>query len=419
MRNIDTMSSINQICLINGEKTVVAAQENGLVSFLPMKFLKSQEESPWKATSSHNSPICCICFVKNEKYFITGSFNGMVDIQPTKQLKSLYEIKAHSNKIVKIEVSPCGKYFVTASYDSTVIIWNFKTRSIIKKLKFDQSVLSLHYFTKSNFLVILCFDTIQLHDLGTSQTNLVLKIKASDVISISSDLRCMAYGNSVLNLFDLEINRQVSKTNTLEESISCIVFTKKCKSVAVGFYNGEIIIFSIPDLIKVRRIDFRINYLNCIDISASKVYIAGSDCEAIMIILRIDTNKVIYELQDAKVLSLRFSKNSENFIYSVKNSIFILNKNLIKIAMISFSHFIDQILLSECESNFILSQSKQRYSIFNLKTFKKLFEDEETKVMKKWCEQQQDLKCGVYLSMRKMVRLDLVANKIVLSFILQ
>ena len=342
-RTINAVLPIYQICLINGESTVVAAQLHGLVSFLAIPLVKSQEESPRKAQSSQNSDIMCICFAKNEKYFITGSSNGTVEIWATKHLKRIKELKGHSNQIKKIEVSPCGKYFATASYDFTVIIWNLKTKSIINKLDLQETVISLHYLKKSNFLLILCHRKFLHYNLDTFQTHLILETKPSDMVSISRDLKYMAYGFSELNLFDLEINKQVSKSNTLENSISYIVFSKSCDSVVVGCFKAEIIILRIPDLIKVHNIHLIMNDLRCIDISASNKHIAGSDNE-IITIHSIETNKVIYKVEVKNLNCFMFCKYGEKFIYSIDKRIIILNKSFIQIASITFRFLIKKMI---------------------------------------------------------------------------
>ena len=403
-RTINAMSPIFQICLINGESTVVAAQSNGLVSFLPIKFVKSQKESLRKAQSFHNSHIKCICFAKNEKIFITGSDNGTVEIWATAELKKIHEHKEHSDNITKIEVSPCGNYFATAFHDYKVIIWNFKTKSITKKLKLQGTVNSLHYLKKSNFLLILCYDTFQLYNLGTSETNLVLQFKPLRTISISMDLRYMAFGIYELSLFDLEINKQISESSKLEKSISCIVFSKSCDSVVTGFSDGEIIIFRNPDLIKVRKMHLSMNYLKLIDISASKQYVAVSDA-TVMKIQSIETNKVIYKFQDNEVLCLRFCKTGGKFIYSDGKGIIILNKSFIQIASITLRFLADQMIESENCKSIIVIYEKVRWSIISLETFKYFYKDIGPKVVKDWCVKQRDFKCRAWLSLRQFVNL--------------
>ena len=404
-RTIDTNSSIYQICLMNGENTVVAAQINGLVSFLAIPLFLLDNESTKKAQSFSSSDISCICFTQNENFFITGSFNGTVEIWATKDLKRIHELKAHTGLIRKIEVSPCGMYFGTASDDFTLIIWNLKSKCIFKKLEINESVSSLHFFKRSNFLLILSSRCYQLYNLITCKTNLLMKKKPLNMISISTDFKFMAYGCTKLNLFDLKNNKQILKSSGLGQSISCIVFSKSCDSVVVGFHGGEIVIFSIHDLIEMRRIHLNIKDIYFMDISANKKFIAGLDRGTTMKIQSVENNKVIYEVQNKDLSCLRFFSNCEKFIYSEGKKICILNESFIQIATISFSHFVNELIESECDSNFILSDSNQRCSIVNLKTLKKLFEDRETKDVKQWCEKQQDFKCRVYLSMRVMVSL--------------
>ena len=170
-----------KICLIDGEGTVVAAlsdSNTGSVAFYKLKYNTIK-----KAKSPHNFLIKCMLYLR-WNYFITGNFKGIVEIWNTKDLNSIHEQTIHSNAITKIEVSPCGKFFVTASTDYSVVIMELETKGIITKVNLYSAVKILLYLKISSFLLIYCTRGFKICNLSTSDTNIIIQTKSIIKIAI-------------------------------------------------------------------------------------------------------------------------------------------------------------------------------------------------------------------------------------------
>ena len=115
---------------------------------------------------------------------------------------------------------------------------------------------------------------------------------------------------------------------------------------------------------------------------------------------------MIREVECKNALNLKFCCDDNLFFYLDGYSIQILNKNFIKISTINLSHLSIDLILSEEGTSAIFSYSKARWSILNLITLKKVFEDRETKGFKDWCARQKDCKCQVFSSIQSIVKMN-------------
>lgn len=127
---------LNTISLINENKWVVTGNDNGKVEVWEAdtgKLLFNERFSP--------KPIRSICPSNNGNTIVIGCQDGNVVIADVTEegIKELRKVNAHPNAfITRVAASKDGRYFATASSDSTAKIWNFEDCSLVNVLE-DQS----------------------------------------------------------------------------------------------------------------------------------------------------------------------------------------------------------------------------------------------------------------------------------------
>ncbi|MHA1232401.1 MAG: WD40 repeat domain-containing protein [Candidatus Helarchaeota archaeon] len=129
--------------------------------------------------------------VERISFGIDGRMNeliGMWDLKTFKRLQGFNEFNGHSNVVNSIAISPDGKYLISGSFDNTIIIWNIKNRSILRKLEgHKDAVISVSITPDGKQVVSGSKDkTVRIWDLETGSLLQILEGHNDLVCSVAT-----------------------------------------------------------------------------------------------------------------------------------------------------------------------------------------------------------------------------------------
>ncbi|MBK9938396.1 MAG: PD40 domain-containing protein [Chitinophagaceae bacterium] len=83
----------------------------------------------------HTNKVTSASFSSDGKKIVTASFDSTVKIWDAQSMAVIAELKGHTAGVLSAFFSPDGKKIVTASYDYTAKIWDTQTEAILANLK--------------------------------------------------------------------------------------------------------------------------------------------------------------------------------------------------------------------------------------------------------------------------------------------
>ena len=145
-----------------------------------------------------HSPVCSVAYSPNGQYFVSGSWDGSVIIwDSTTGTNHLAPFKAHSSIIHSIAFHPTGKTFATMSADETIVVWDantFKSTHKFANVGLHLVTNSIQYSPNGRSILTASNDQIKVLDTQTGK----VRNKSDDGVNaaaFSPDGRWVASGS--------------------------------------------------------------------------------------------------------------------------------------------------------------------------------------------------------------------------------
>lgn len=172
----------------------------------------------------------CSYFPDGKHFAVAASSasNPVIKVFETETGKEILTLTGHTKRIRAVDVSPDGKTIATGSWDSTVRFWNAVTGEELRKFDFS--------YKEKN---------IEITDVSFSKKGDKLAVVGFEVLTLI-DTKSYKQTNAELNQF---ADKNAALTNWK------VVFSPLEKTIAVGNYQGEVILLDSDKLsiIKVLR----------------------------------------------------------------------------------------------------------------------------------------------------------------------
>ena len=134
IKNISTGCCLNAICLIKEKTILLTGNDHGQIEAWDpntCEKLATQKLGP--------HPVRSIAECGKNGPIVAGLQNGTAYLftynVEEKSMTITRTIEAHQNVLTRVAASPNGKYFATASADSTAIVWDVETGEMYYKLE--------------------------------------------------------------------------------------------------------------------------------------------------------------------------------------------------------------------------------------------------------------------------------------------
>lgn len=388
---IDFIYNINQICLMNEDKTIFAVGGHGNISLadLDNEGLKEIQEN----LEIH---IKSICFSNSENNFVVGYDNGLMQIWDTKSFNVILEENKHTAIITKIELISNSNLFATCSIDGIVLIWDFTENCLVHTIKYQYPIHSIFYLKNSQTMAIAqTYSWIIFYNLRNQNSckEINQNFIQSETISISSDLKYMAYGKQKLTLFDLVNNKMIKELPNLKIICTFIKFYSDGSYLGYGNFSGEIFILKIPCLTLKYSYNYD-KYPICALAFSVCNNLIGYSANSQVKIQNISLNRNVYCDKAYFSIAIEFCLNDQKFVYADKYITFIIvNKFFVKEVVLNLKHAAIKIIAFEKRDFIIINDSASKFSVINLVTDELVCDEMTKKEFREWYSDKNELKC--------------------------
>ena len=363
---------VTQLFLFNNDKNLAVAGSGGLYFWT---FEKNVKKMISKKT------ITAIAFSKDDQFFIIGNNKGCIQIWVLESFKMIFEDKKQDERIFRVDFSYNLLNFAASSEDKKMIIWDFSSKRVLQSLSFNNFVWDFKYFKDSDTLAIPDNVSVIFFKLKTNlrEQRIIKKKLDYQAITISSNLQYMAYRTSKLVLFDLEKGTQISN-RSFENSPCCFLkFTPDSDYLSLGFTFGEVHILKVSCLTQVSKFSMCRSKVRFLAFSTDSKFLASAFEENILIVFSTENKKVVYRETNIEVVSIAFCLNNERLVYSIENSIIVIDKNFKKIATLKIENDANFLFVKESNGTLLVTDYKSNWSVIDTATPKILF-DKLTKI---------------------------------------
>jgi WD40 repeat protein len=225
-----------------------AAEPSNIFQWNAQNGILQQE---WKG---HSAGINALKSDKEGKTFISASDDTTAIIW-TNDGHQLMALKhGHFDKILDAAIAPNGEYFATVGEDSLLVLWN-KVGNIIKVIHQNDLVRSVDFSPTNQLLVTGCYDgTVRLFDFAGNEKKIFqtkTKHRVEDICFAPDGQSILVgyWGDSAL-LYDLDGNilatfKSSSKNKTGGQAIRSVAISHDNKLFAIGVEGGMVKVFKV------------------------------------------------------------------------------------------------------------------------------------------------------------------------------
>ncbi len=241
------------------EKTIALAGKDNTIRLWSLEGFKSK-------TLEHQASVNNVSFSPDGKILASASDDNNVKLWNLDNEEEPNTIEGHDSSvssIVSVRFSPDGKMFASASDDGAVKIWNpdgeiqqeiYRDQKIITNINFspDGSMIAIaenkEDVSADEYLGDQAIGKVTLWNLKSEE------LKTFDAhndeitsVSFSPDGKQIASGsaNNIINLWNLEGNKQVEPLKGHTSSITSISFSPDGRTFASGSFDTTIVIWSL------------------------------------------------------------------------------------------------------------------------------------------------------------------------------
>ncbi|OHT01201.1 hypothetical protein TRFO_32094 [Tritrichomonas foetus] len=182
-----------------------------------------------KATENklHNGLVTSLKFASSLQLVASGGEDGLVKISSSDSLV-LNSTLSHTNKaILAVDFSPNDSKLATASYDSTIRVYNTKNWELIVKNNDNKSPVNHVEFASDDKYVSCSRDlTIKLYDVTKTRPINTFKCKSTPnyvTTTLGDSLFITAHADGHLRLWDIRSNSQIGEIGVHKDKVSQVI----------------------------------------------------------------------------------------------------------------------------------------------------------------------------------------------------
>ena len=143
------------------------------LTFYPLKPIPSSYSYPeiFNLTGHFDEIVCC-SLSKGGQYFVTASNEGIIKVWESATGRNLYTIDGHEDRVTNCVVT-INDEFISCSEDCTIKLWDLESGNLIKMFSHESSINFFDINLEKNILASACGDhLIMIWDLEDNSSNL-------------------------------------------------------------------------------------------------------------------------------------------------------------------------------------------------------------------------------------------------------
>ncbi len=203
----------------------------------------------FKTFVGHKERISSLAFSPDDKLLASSAYDNNAAIWDWKTGKMLHKLRGHSNHVQKVAWHPNGKLVATASSDKSVRLWNVKSgKNVRMLLGHINKVFGIRFIDNGRYLVSASDDrSLRIWHTNSGVTVRILQGHTSGVINVDSyaDNIFSASTDGLVIAWNSDLAPQ--KMLNFADKPSSTAIAPNGDSVAVGFANGKLALYSLPE----------------------------------------------------------------------------------------------------------------------------------------------------------------------------
>jgi len=205
----------------------------------------------------HTGPVKSLCFSPDSKTLASGSDDTTIVIWDTETATVLATLEGHDKSVTSVAFSPDGLRLASASQDLTIRVWCLDSAQLLLKI-----VLPPHSYTPTHLqwlpggqqLVSTGYDKVEFRD---SSTGLLVgqpctgHTECIHSLVASSDGSFIATGSrdKTVRFWNAKTHKQIGQALEHGNHVSCLTISPNGELLAIGLLNkNELCIWSVKDL---------------------------------------------------------------------------------------------------------------------------------------------------------------------------
>ena len=287
--------------------------------YLEVCSLKNTKEFKVKILSGHTDAVSSVAFSPDGKYIVSGSWDSTIIIWDVETGNILHTLKGHINEVFSVALSPDGKSIVSGSDDKTIRIWDIKTGDTIKTLQGHiNEVFSVAFSPDGKYIASGSDDkTIRIWDVATGNTIKTLEDHTDDVNSVafSPDGKYIVSGSydTTIRIWDVNTSNPIKTLQGHKEIVYSVAFSPDGKYIASGSWDKTIKIWNVKTGNQTKTLQGHKDIVYSVAFSPDGKYIASGSYDTTVRIWDVETGNPIKTLQGHTdwVKSLAFSPDGK------------------------------------------------------------------------------------------------------------
>ena len=213
---------------------------------------KSENGQLERTFEGHSGNISDLAFNATGEWLASASYDTTArlwDVKDVKNDQASHILKGHTSKVQSVIFSQDGQLLATGSNDKTVRLWRVDSDQTVRVLTGHQNkVFTLGFIGEGNYLVSASADrTLRVWDTDSGVTLRILQGHKASItgMTIHNGQLFSASTDSTVKRWDTKLPYQHIVDLPTEPASTAIA--PNGNSVAVGFANGSLRLYSLPD----------------------------------------------------------------------------------------------------------------------------------------------------------------------------
>ncbi|KIJ64969.1 hypothetical protein HYDPIDRAFT_89842, partial [Hydnomerulius pinastri MD-312] len=208
--------------------------------------------APIQTYEGHEGSVLCVTFFQGEQRLVTGSWDGGVRVWNRETGAQIgHALKAHTNVVNAVDVSPDGRTIASGSEDRMVRIWYAETEGLLRILGHEGTVTSVHISPDSKRVASGSRDgRLTVWDSSTGDHIRTWKAHDNLITSLSlspngTHLATCTRFEKVAFVFDVTTGERsrpapIQTYEGHESLISCVAFFQDEQRLVTGSVDGDV-----------------------------------------------------------------------------------------------------------------------------------------------------------------------------------
>jgi len=227
-----------------------------LLGFVSMSY--SQKSNTFSAYKTDSKRVYAICFTAKGEALGIADYNT-IKVFRTGSKELIGEFKnGHKSQILTIDISKDSSLLVSGGKDSTLIIWDFINKKILKSLTWQKGIItSVQISPNGKFLISGGTDNkVYLYDIKKNSVIGEFTKHTNNITSVAftpdGKYFASSSGDKSINIYDTEKGKLISTLIGHRNWVRAISFSKDgCRLISCGD-DAKIIIWNVSDMHKIQ-----------------------------------------------------------------------------------------------------------------------------------------------------------------------